>query len=425
MTDTLYVRMDGALVGTLSRKQGEFVFTYDGAYVQSEAPVPVSHSMPLSNQPYQGKVVENYFDNLLPDDEGVRRRMERVVGAASPRVFDLLAETGRDCVGALQLVSDKQAPYPTQISAQPISNEQIAELLLELGEGRPLGMVSDDDFRISVAGMQDKTALLRWKGNWHRPQGTTPTSHIFKLADGRKGLQDSIENEWLCMQLARAFGLQTASVHIQDFADVRALVVERFDRTWTKDGRWLLRVPQEDACQALGIAPHHKYEADGGPGMEEVMALLWSALDPIEARATFFRAQFVFWLLAAIDGHAKNFSVFLRPGGRLQLCPLYDVLSAYPLIERKVLSRQKLKMAMALRGKNAHYHWRDFNRERWLGMAKRCRFANKQAGQIIDACLARIEPAIGELESELPNDFPVELSDCIFAGVRAARDGFR
>ncbi len=424
MTDTLYVRMGQAQVGTLLRTRGEFVFSYAQSWLDGDAPTPISHSMPLSTQPYQGKLVESYFDNLLPDDEGVRRRMERVLGAASSRVFDLLAEAGRDCVGALQLVRDSRAAHATQLSAEPLTDAQIGELLSQLGEGRPLGMRSDDDFRISVAGMQDKTALLWWRKRWHRPEGATPTSHILKLADGRKGLHDSIENEWLCMQLIRRFGLQTASVQVQAFSGVRALVVERFDRKWSKDGRWLERVAQEDGCQALGVGPQRKYESDGGPGIEEMMNLLWSAHDPVEARETFFKAQFVFWLLAAIDGHAKNFSVFLRPGGRLELCPLYDVLSAYPLLERKVLARQKLKMAMALRAKNAHYHWREFSRARWLATAKRCRFDKKRAEQIIDDCLARVEPAISDVEATLPTSIPTDLAQILFAGLRSARDSF-
>ncbi|MBU2721002.1 type II toxin-antitoxin system HipA family toxin, partial [Acidithiobacillus ferridurans] len=163
---------------------------------------------------------------------------------------------------------------------------------------------------------------------------------------------DTSWNEWLCLELCRALGLEAANAKVLLFGGKPVLVVERFDRLW-QDGV-LYRLPQEDTCQALGVSPTRKYQADGGPGIVDILAFLNGAVAPREDRLRFMRAQIVFWLLAAIDGHAKNFSVFLTPGG-YKLTPLYDVMSASPYPQ---LSPHKIKLAMAV-GKNRHYRIMD------------------------------------------------------------------
>ncbi|UFW71302.1 HipA domain-containing protein [Bradyrhizobium sp. WU425] len=125
----------------------------------------------------------------------------------------------------------------------------LASALLELGE--------DEDFRISIAGAQEKTALLFWKGRWYKPLATTATTHILKpridrLPNGLN-LSYSVENEFFC-QLTAALGLPSAAIAIEEFEGNRVLVVERFDRRWTGDNR-PLHLPQEDCCQALSVPP--------------------------------------------------------------------------------------------------------------------------------------------------------------------------
>src|SRR5206468_917608 len=126
-----------------------------------------------------------------------------------------------------------------------------------------------------------------------------------------------------------------------------------FDRLWTKDKR-LIRLPQEDCCQALSIPPTRKYQSDGGPGLRGILELLKGSDAPDDDIATFMRANIIFWLLGATDGHAKNFSIFLTPGGRYRLTPLYDVLSAQPSLDANHVPLKKFKLAMSA-GKNNHY----------------------------------------------------------------------
>ena len=270
--------------------------------------------------------------NLLPDNEQIRARIQARFRIATDQPFDLLSAIGNDCVGAIQLCQEEHLPHRIdETTTQILSGEEIANLL-KVYRTIPLGMIeAADDFRISIAGAQEKTALLWHQGQWCRPTGATPTSHIFKLPigfidHGGIDLRDSCENEWLCLKIAGAFGLPTAEAQIQQFEDVKVLVVKRFDRRWSKDGTWLIRLPQEDMCQALGVSPNLKYQSDGGPGMAEIMQTLLGAKDAEADRETFFRSQVLFWLLAAMDGHAKNFSIFIEPTGSYGLTPLYDVI---------------------------------------------------------------------------------------------------
>jgi serine/threonine-protein kinase HipA len=293
-----------------------------------------------------GNPVVAVFDNLLPDSSPIRRRLAERAHAGGEDAYSLLTAIGRDCVGALQFLPGDEEPEAIgEPQGQTVSDKRIAAILTDLAQA-PLGVsVEDEEFRISIAGAQEKTALLYWKDHWRIPNGSTPTTHILKPQIGvlKSGidLSHSVENEHFCMELARSLGLPTAKTNMVDFEDQRVLVVERFDRQWTGDHR-LLRLPQEDCCQALSIPPTHKYQADGGPGIEQVLELLKASDNPEEDQRLFIRAQLVFWLMGATDGHAKNFSLFLYPGGGFRLTPLYDVMSAQPLVRSKVYQASRI-----------------------------------------------------------------------------------
>jgi serine/threonine-protein kinase HipA len=241
-------------------------------------------------------------------------------------------------VGALQLLPEDETPQNLQcIIGEPLDDAAIAALLQQTVQpGLPGQRNSDADLRLSIAGAQEKTALLQHAGRWQRPLGSTPTTHIFKLPLGLVGgmqadMRSSVENEWLCAQLVAAFGLPVARCDIAHFEAQKVLVVERFDRRLSSDGRWLMRLPQEDLCQATATPPYLKYQADGGPGIARILDILAGSENSETDRRQFFKAQVVFWLLAATDGHAKNFSLFHLPGGRYRATPLYDILSAHPV----------------------------------------------------------------------------------------------
>jgi len=426
--NVLHVYMNGYRVGELCRYAGGGLgFSYAQGWLATRGARPVSLSLPLRKEPSRGHEVYNFFDNLLPDNPAIRARIQTRFQCATDRPFDLLAKIGGDCIGAIQLIGSPEAPDVRQVKADPLNEAGIAALLRNYRQA-PLGMAPGvDDFRISLAGAQEKTALLKYKGGWWRPKGATPTSHIFKPPIGKleaagMDFSDSCENEWLCHKIARAFGLQTARSEILTFEDQKALVVERFDRRWSQDGTWLMRLPTEDTCQALGVSPQLRYESDGGPGMAAIMDLLLGSETAREDRDTFIKAQILFWLLAATDGHAKNFSLFLFPGGAFRLTPLYDIMTVYPLIAGQQLSTQKAKLAMVLYGKNRHanLHW--IQPRHWLTTAEKIRYSKKLTRQYLNEMCAQIDTVIENVANELPPTFPQALAEHTFEGMRNARD---
>jgi serine/threonine-protein kinase HipA len=179
-----------------------------------------------------------------------------------------------------------------------------------------------------------------------------------------------------------------------------------------------MRLPQEDLCQALGISSNLKYQAHGGPGIPAIMAFLLSSAQSTVDRNLFYRSQVLFWLLAGIDGHAKNFSIFIEPEGKFRLTPLYDIISAYPLIEKKQLAAQKIKMAMALKGKNTHYHWHDLQRRYFLDTAKAAHYSVEMAEMILEEMLIKIDAVIEEVSQQLPQEFPRTISEPILNGLQ-------
>ena len=426
----LAVFMNGEAVGQWRiDPQGNHAFSYEQSWTESAAARPLSLSMPLQPRdiPYRGSLVEAFFDNLLPDSTDIRRRVQAQFGAASTAAFDLLAEIGRDCVGAVQLLPVDQAPDDVrQIRSEPLNEAGVAAAIRSAVSAVPLGQRDDEPFRISLAGAQEKTALLWHEGQWHRPSGATPTTHIFKLPLGRVGnmqadLSTSVENEWLCAGIVREFGLPVAQCEIADFEDQHVLIVQRFDRKLAQDGRWWLRLPQEDMCQATGTPPGRRYESDGGPGIADICSLLLGARKAARDRRNFFKAQVLFWMLCATDGHAKNFSVFIEPQGRYSLTPLYDVLSAYPILGKGAnqLATQKAKMAMAVAGKNRHYKWSEIQPRHWLATAAAAGLgatAHEDMNHLASLASTVVETVAGKL----PSGFPTRVADTVFEGLLRA-----
>jgi serine/threonine-protein kinase HipA len=276
---------------------------------------------------------------------------------------------------------------------------------------------------VALAGAQEKTALLWHEGQWHHPTGATPTTHIFKLPLGRVGnmqadLSTSVENEWLCAQIVREFGLPVAECEIGDFEDQHVLIVKRFDRKLSGNGSWWLRLPQEDMCQATGTPPDQRYESDGGPGIADICSLLLGSRQAQADRRTFFKAQVVFWMLCAIDGHGKNFSLFIEPHGRYTLTPLYDVMSAYPILGKGAnqLAPQKARMAMAVTGKNRHYKWMEIQPRHWLTTAASVGLQST-VREDIHTLVSQAPRVVNSISERLPAGFPEYVAEPIFEGL--------
>ncbi len=428
---SLAVWMNGERVGTWSLPtRGPQQFTYAESWLQSSQFRPLSLSLPagLGSSALSGNAVESWFDNLLPDNDAIRRRAQARFQAASTSAFDLLAAIGRDCAGAVQLLPPDQVPSGIdRIEARPLSNEEIGQRLRAVTAMPAPGSLGPeaDELRLSVAGAQEKTAFLLHEHQWCLPLGSTPTTHLFKLpmgviGEGQIDFSTSVDNEWLCGRLLRAYGLPMASTEMARFDGERCLIVQRFDRRLHSSGTYWLRLPTEDCCQATSTPAANKYENNGGPGMAAIAALLAQSSERSDL-TRFFKAQVLFWMLRAIDGHAKNFSLFLNPRGRFQLTPLYDVLSAWPVIggSSGQWPQQKLRMAMAWFGEKGRYTKPlEITGRRMLLTAKRLGLGDAQS--TLNELIAQTPTAIAAVQAQLPADFPQTVAEPVFTGLETS-----
>lgn len=433
--------MNGELVGNWRVDRGSHRLSYDRSWLASPRRRSLSLSLPITSAlEIRGPVVANYFDNLLPDNERIRERISRRYRTKSLEAFELLQAVGRDCVGAVQLLPEGAEPQGwDQIQSEPMSEHQIAELLRATPSEAVLGQSGlaanhhDDLFRISLAGAQEKTALLFTANKrWHRPLGATPTTHILKLPLGQVGgsrrvnLADSVENEWLCAQILYYLQIPVAPTEMWRFEDQKALVVTRFDRARQLGDRgqpWIARLPQEDFCQALGYPPGKKYEKDGGPGIAECLRLLAGSANPGD-RSSFALTQLAFWLMGASDGHAKNHSIFLERGDTYISTPLYDVLSIFPYTGNSPnqFRRRSTGPAMALRSKNVHWHFDDIQARHWHALATKA--GGPTLWQAMVQLAERVEPALDQISRSLPEDFPARTWTAISQGMRGQAGRF-
>ncbi len=434
MSTELTVWMNGELVGVWSRtRTGGHRLTYEETWLHSPRRRSLSLSLPIGpSREITGAPVSNYFENLLPENDNIRRRLSTRFRTRGTAAFELLTAIGRDCVGAVQLLPPGTTPEGfDRVDGVPVDDAEVEQLLRSVtAEPLPGANEDPDEFRVSIAGAQEKTALLFQHGKWFRPRGATPTTHIMKLPLGIVGgglqldMSESVENEWLCAQLLRELGFSVATTEIAVFGAQKVLVVERFDRQWM-DERWIARLPQEDFCQALAVPPDRKYESDGGPGIEDALKLLSGSAAPNVDREQFLLVQLAFWLLAATDGHAKNFSLFLNAGDSYRLTPLYDVLSAWPVIGHGAnsLAPQKAKLAMGLRAKNMHYRLREIRARHYREVADKSGVPT--VWDKMQHLIGDVPRSLAAVESRLAPSFPRGLWERISAGMLSQADAFK
>lgn len=371
--DTLLALFAGREVGVVRRERGNRLsFGYHEQWRSAPSAFPLSLSMPLAAAEHGHDAIAAFLWGLLPDNEFILQGWARRFKVSARNAFALLSHVGEDCAGAIQFVS------PSRVEAVLVTGTPEVEWLDEAGVAERLRALRTDPaaWRIardvghfSLAGGQPKTALLHVRGRWGVPAGRTPTTHILKPPTG--ALDGHAENEHVCLALARALAIPAASSEVLRFQDEVAVVVERYDRQPLLDpvrGQVILRLHQEDLCQAIGLMPTSKYQDDGGPSSESVVELLRThSSRPSEDVATFIDALAFNWLIAGTDGHAKNYSLLHGAGGRVRLAPLYDLASVLPYDD---FEPQRVKLAMKVGGK---YRLRDIGLHQWEKLARELR----------------------------------------------------
>ncbi|EMM6514010.1 type II toxin-antitoxin system HipA family toxin [Enterobacter ludwigii] len=419
--------MNNERVGELTKQpNGAHTFKYDRGWMFSHHARPLSLSLPLQFGNITSDAVFNFFDNLLPDSPVVRERVVKRYHAKSKQPFDLLSEIGRDSVGAVTLLPvDEDISIPG-MTWEPLTEKKLEAVLSAYKSDIPLGMINEEnDFRISVAGAQEKTALLKMGDEWCIPRAATPTTHIIKLPIGEikqpnatLDLRDSVDNEYFCLSLAKTLGFNVPDAEIIRAGGVRALAVERFDRRWNTDRSILFRLPQEDMCQAFGLPSALKYESDGGPGITRIMMFLLGSSEALTDRYQFMKFQVFQWLLGATDGHAKNFSVFIQPHGSYRLTPFYDIISAFPVLGGAGIHISDLKLAMGLNASKGRKNAIDKIYPRhFLSTAKVVKFPEEQMYKIMQELAEQVPQALERVIEKLPIDFSKKVNTSIATNV--------
>lgn len=298
------------------------------AYTSDPGNTPLSLSMPLNRVEHTHRAVEPFLEGLLPDRDDVREVMGREFGVSGRNPLSLLRHIGLDCAGAVQFCDPEDTPAVLNREGElhPVSETEIGVRLATITEGAVRSWVAPAE-RWSLAGAQPKFALHRTSNGWAEARGATPTTHIIK--PGIPTLFDKALNEHICMTAAAKLDLSVARSEYTEFDGHPAIVVERYDRQVNTQGK-VVRIHQEDFCQALAVPPSRKYEVDGGPGSTKILAVLRGNARPVD-RFRFFAYQAYNYLIGGSDAHAKNLSLLLV-GNTVRLAPMYDVSSGYPYV---------------------------------------------------------------------------------------------
>lgn len=415
----------GQAVGDLFRVgNGRLVFRYREAWQSLPGAHPISVAMPLTVAEHGARATKAYLWGLLPDDPTMLRDWSRRFALSSLDVLGMLERLGEDCAGAVQFFTPKRfdagasANESRRTEVDWLTEAEVADRLRELRLQRTLGRRPGDRGQFSLAGAQPKTALYESPdGRWGVPRGRTPTNRILKPpALSYPGVA---WNEHLCQQLAQRLGLLAAPSRVRRFGDEVAFVAERFDRQ-THAGR-LVRVHQEDCCQALAVSPTRKYEQDGGPGVADVVRLLRAhSSDPAADVARFLDALAFNWLIGGTDAHAKNYALLHAVGPQLRLAPLYDLLSFVPYDES---DRDAGTLSMAIGGE---YRYRRVGAEHWSRLAGAIGMNGDDAMARVDALARRLPAAlhdvVREARREAPrSELPPRFAESIAAHVAACR----
>jgi serine/threonine-protein kinase HipA len=373
MTNELVVLLDGNEVGCVRNDaRGRLTFVYDSVWRGKAGAYPLSLSMPLAAEEHGPAAVQAFLWGLLPDNERVLDRWAKKFQVSARSAFALISHVGEDCAGAVQFVTPDRLEALTgskDDQVEWLDEPAIAKRLQTLREDPAAWRLPRDAGQFSLAGAQPKTALLLQNGRWGIPSGRIPTTHILKPPTGH--FDGHAENEHICLNLAGSLGLPVAETRVVRFEKEIAIVIERYDRQ--PSGNNIIRVHQEDICQALGVLPTKKYQNEGGPSPVDVIELLRSAsTDRVTDVDTFVDALAFNWLIGGTDAHAKNYSLLLADGPTIRLAPLYDIASILPYDQ---VDTKKIKLAMKIGGdykvsQIGLREWQKFARETHLDADK-------------------------------------------------------
>ncbi|ENT6845041.1 TPA: HipA domain-containing protein [Vibrio diabolicus] len=391
-------------------------FSYSDEWLAYDSAFPISLSLPLVKGEYSSFNALNFIHNLLPDLKEERLSLAHSVGVQSNDVFNLLSKIGHDCTGGISFTESRQAPN-IGWEYREVSASELNELVTQRKSFLPFF----GEYRPCISGTQRKTTLTRLNGKWYVPQEKSISSHIIKYpmdaivqSNSVLDMSSSVENEFICNQIAKELGFSVPDIEIITAeSGAKALVVERFDRCFV-DGV-VSRRHQEDFCQIFGVPEHQKYQSENNLGVSKIVDVLSLSAERKANNHDFFKFMVLQCLLGATDGHLKNFSVHIAPGGHYQLAPFYDLLSAYPAISATGLNKRKLKLAMGLKASRGYkYHINKICLRHIEQTANQFGISNANCHEIISAFLAQFSNALSSVDNRFPEKEFSLVKDAIF-----------
>lgn len=342
MNRTLEVWCFGRLAGLLVDDGEALSFTYDEKWMVGGYP-PLSQALPLRKENSE-RQVKAFFGGLLPEGD-LRKMLARELGVSDENDFSILEHVGGDCAGAVSLYLPGKAPGASRGRVDWLDDAQVANLVKELPD-RPMYAAPDDEYRLSLAGAQDKLPVVLGEGQRIGiPRDGEPSTHILKTPIA--GLPATVLNEAFCLRLGAELGISVAPAEPRKVSGEAMLLVKRYDRSEVDEKT--TRLHQEDFCQALGIESYRKYESEGGPTLLNCVQLLRDvSKTPAADLPRFLDAWALSFLAGNHDAHGKNYSLLYDPGGP-SLAPAYDVLCTI-VYRRRHLKKMDKKMAMKVGG---------------------------------------------------------------------------
>ncbi len=312
-------------VGELHRdEQLVHSFIYAPEWLKHPKHFPLSLALPLQGEAFQNKTTLSFFENLLPEGE-VRDVIGRTHQVESP--YEFLKEFGQDCAGAVTIAESETSPFQKKVEGRvEIPMEKVYHAIEEHHSVAHVIAEMDPGY-LSLAGAQDKFPAIFEKGKFYLPTNGGATTHVVKVPINRSGVKESVYNEYYCMSLAKAVGLNVPHCEVISGDEHPLFVIERYDR-FKDEQKKVHRIHQQDFCQAQGVVSENKYEVKGGPSLKENYNLLVKNV-AIKNRTKNTYA-FLDWicfnlLIGNNDSHSKNISLLLRDS-KIELAPFYDLL---------------------------------------------------------------------------------------------------
>lgn len=304
-------------------KEERLSFLYDKTWLIFKDRFPLSLALPLEEKMHGHLETKSFFENLLPEGE-IKDLLQAHGKSSIKSEFGFLQEFGGDCAGAFKIMPEKVKIRKTKAARKELKLSLIYKYLNEKKSLTDV-ILNKEGGKFSLAGAQDKFAVIFKKNKIYLPLDGSPTTHIIKPhVRYFNSTHDTPYNEYLCMKLAEAVGLNVPRVDIIE-GEHPLFIVERFDRIQTNRG--ISRIHQQDFCQAQGITSLKKYESDGGPTFADNYNLVKDhSSAPIPDLNQLLKWLIYNLVIGNNDSHSKNLA-FLQTEDGIRISPFYDLLS--------------------------------------------------------------------------------------------------